>query len=131
MTEISKEVKTLFIIDAIVAFIYAFLYLIIPEAYAEMTDPPYFCPDTWRNYGATILAIAIFCLLAIKTAEWEQVKIFLEFGIVWLILMLCVGIYSLIAFPSSAEYLANAYLNNGVVTALIILNLIIYLREKK
>jgi len=39
MEEISNKAKILLIIDSIAAFIFTFLYLIIPEIYASLIDP--------------------------------------------------------------------------------------------
>lgn len=61
MAELSKETKLVFIINSLIAFIYAFLFLIIPEAYKQMSDAPdlIYSPITWRQLGASILILGI------------------------------------------------------------------------
>ena len=52
MAELSKEIKLVFIINSLIAFIYAFLFLIIPEAYKQISE----APDS-INWGPKNLAV--------------------------------------------------------------------------
>jgi len=44
MAELSKEVKIVFIINAIPCFIYAFLLLVIPDTYSQITEAAMYNP---------------------------------------------------------------------------------------
>ena len=133
MAELSKETKLVFTINSIIAFIYAFLFLIIPEAYKQMSDAPdlIFSPITWRQLGASILILGIGGVLSIKRDDWDKVKLFLEISIIWLILMLFINIWGMIAFPGTAAALANDIVAVIVLIVLILLNIWVYYRESK
>ena len=130
MTEVSKEVKVVFLINALFAFLYAFFFLIIPEIYLELSDTPdiLFSPVTWRQLGAAFLALGIFFVLAVKRADWEKVKLFWEFGIFFLISILIIGIWAAIAFPGSADYQETDRIDVLIPFMLSVLNIYFYYR---
>jgi len=133
MAELSKETKLVVMINVIIAFIYAFLFLIIPEAYKQMTNTPEltYSPITWRQLGASILVLGIGGVLVIKRADWDKAKIFWEISIIWLILMFIIEIWGMIAYPPSAIALANDVVATIVLIVLILLNIWVYYRESK
>ena len=131
MAEISKEIKIICVINAIIAFIYGFFYLIIPGIYRNMVDATYYDPTMWMDFGATCFVLGIFSLVAIKRAEWERVKMIFEIVILWLILILIVAIWTLVAVPGSATAQANTVFNIILIIAIIIYNSIFYYREQK
>ena len=133
MAEILKETKIVCIINAIIAFIYAFLFLIIPEAYKVMADTPdiIYSPITWRQLGASILVLGIGNVLIIKRADWDKAKLFWEIGIIWLIIMFILNIWGMIAYPGSATAVANDVVAIIVLIVLILLNIWAYYRETK
>lgn len=133
MAELSKETKMVFIINSLIAFIYAFLFLVIPEAYKQMSDAPdlIYSPITWRQLGASILVLGIGGVLSIKRDDWVKVKLFMEISIIWLILMLAINIWGMIAFPGTATALANDIVAVIVLIVLILLNIWVYYREEK
>jgi hypothetical protein len=99
MTELSKETKLVCMINIIIAFIYTFLFLVIPEAYKQMSDAPdlIYSPITWRQLGASILVLGIGGVLTIKRDDWDKAKLFWEISIIWLIIMLIINIWGMIA----------------------------------
>ena len=131
MAELSKEVKIVFISNAIPAFIYAFLFLVIPDTYAQITEAIMYNPISYRQIGGSILVLGIGNVLAIKRDDLEKAKIFWEVGIIWLILMLIIGIWAAFAFPGSAAYLAGTWIGNTVLIVLTVLNIYVYYRETK
>jgi hypothetical protein len=108
MAELAKEVKFLFIINAIPAFIYAFLFLVIPDTYAQVFEVAIYNPISYRQIGASCLILGIGNVLAIKRDDLEKAKIFWEIGIIWVILMLIIGIWGAFAIPGTAVF--NIYL---------------------
>ena len=131
MAELSKEMKIVLIINAIVAFIYGFFYLIIPDIYRNLVDAPYYDPGMWRSFGATAFALGIFSLIIIKRAEWEKGKMFFEFAVLWLIAVLILNIYSFITYPGSATSKANNAFSIVLLIVLVIYNAYFYYRESK
>ncbi|MFX0186568.1 MAG: hypothetical protein ACFE8A_02410 [Candidatus Hodarchaeota archaeon] len=131
MAEISKNMKIVIIINVIAAFIYGFMYLVIPEIIATLNDSPHFDPHMWRIFGGTAIALGIFAVIMIMRAEWESSKIFWEFAIVWLIIVLIINLIMTISVPRSAVNLASQWFDNVVVIVLIIVDIYFYLQEGK
>ena len=131
MAELSKEVKIVFIINAISAFIYAFLFLVIPDIYVQITEAAMYNPITYRQLGASMLILGIGTVLAIKRDDFEKAKLFWEIGILWVILMLIIGIWGAFAFPGTATAQADTWTGNTVLIVLTVLNLYVYYRETK
>ena len=133
MSEISKDVKIVFLLNAILALIYAFLFLVIPEIHAQNTDAinrGTFSSVSWRQLGASLLILGVGNLIAVKRAELEQTKIFWEMGILWLILMLGIGIWATVAIPfTTAASAVDSWIGNIILVVLAILNIYYYNRE--
>lgn len=123
MTEISKEMKIIFLINAIASFLFAFFFLGIPEIYATWTNEAYFSPICWRQIGGTLLIFGIFTLIALFRKEWEQLRLFYEFGIAFIIVLICIDIW--IAFYGLFDYTLI------VEIVLVAINIIFYIRERK
>jgi hypothetical protein len=123
VTEISKEMKIIFLINAIASFLFAFFFLGIPEIYATWTNEAYFSPICWRQIGGTLLIFGIFTLIALFRKEWEQLRLFYEFGIAFIIVLICIDIW--IAFYGLFDYTLI------VEIVLVAINIIFYIRERK
>ena len=123
MAEISKEAKIVLLINIIASFIFAFFFLGIPEIYAGWTNEAYFSPICWRQLGGTLLILGIFGIIALMRKEWEQVKIFWEFGIAFLIVLVCIDIW-IIAY-GLFDYTVI------VEIVLVVINIFFYIRERK
>jgi len=131
MPEVTKEIKIILLIDAIAALIFTFLYLVIPETYASLVDPLVFDPYYWRAFGGTLLVLAIMALIALKRAEVEQVKLMIEFAILWSVVILALNIWELIVLPLSPTYTQTTWFDSILLIVLIILNLYFYNRDLK
>ena len=131
MTEASKEIKIVLTINVIVALIYGFMYMIIPDITNKLTDGPYFNPHFYQLFGATCFALAIIALLGVKRGEWEDIKIIVELAILWLILVLIANLWSFAYMPYSAAAIANQWFDITVVIIFIIVDIWVYLRESK
>jgi len=131
MVEMSKNMKIMLIVDAIAGFIYGVFYLIIPELYSVIIDSTNFDPQFWRLWGATCFTFGIFCLIAVRRAEWENVKILVEFGILWLILALVVNFITIATVRLSWTAYASQWFDNIVIILLIAANCYLYLQESK
>jgi len=123
MAEISKEAKIVFLINAISLFIFAFFFLIIPEIYAEWTNEAYFSPICWRQLGGTLLLFGIFTIIALMRKEWEQVRIYWELGIGFLIVLISIDIW----------VVAHGLFDYTVIVEIVLLaiNIFFYIRERR
>ncbi|MFX0186114.1 MAG: hypothetical protein ACFE8A_00105 [Candidatus Hodarchaeota archaeon] len=131
MAEMSKEIKIVFIINAIVAFIYGCIFLLIPDLYESLTDSPYHNPALLRLWGGTIILLGIVALLAVMRGEWDNVKIFFEFAILWLIMVEILGLLTFTYVPYTAASLASQIMDMIVVAILLVMDIYFYLREEK
>ena len=131
MTEVSKEFKIVLIINMIVGFIYGILYVFLPETVSTINNSPYFDPHFWRLFGGAILAIAIAALLGIMKGDWDNIKLFFRFAIIFLIITALVNITSIIYVTRSATNLFFHWLDNIVIIGIAILDIFFYLREEK
>jgi len=123
MAEISKEAKIVLLINIIVSFIFAFFFLGIPEIYASWTNEAYFSPICWRQIGGTLLLLGIFGIIALIRKEWEQIRIFWELGIGFMIVLISIDLwiiaYGLFDYTVIIEFV------------LIAINIFFYIRERR
>ena len=131
MAELSKEVKIVFIMNAIPCFIYAFLLLVIPDTYAQVNEEAIYNPISYRQLGASILILGIGNILAIRRDDLEKAKLFWEIGIIWVLLMLIIGIWGAFAIPGTAAAQASTWIGNTILIVLLVLNIYLYYRETK
>ena len=131
MSEFSNKAKVLLIIDSIAAFIFTFLYLIIPEIYASLVDPLVFDPYYWRAFGATLLVLGIFGLRAAFLGKKEPALFMFEIMILWSIAILILNIWELLFLPISPTYTETTWFDSILLIILIVLNTYIYFQEKK
>ena len=90
-----------------------------------MSDAPdlIYSPITWRQLGASILVLGIGGVLTIKGDDWDKAKLFWEISIIWLIIMLIINIWGMIAYPGSPAAVANDIVAVIVLIVLILLNI--------
>ena len=131
MAEISKELKIVILINAIIAFVYGFLFVALTDMYLKLSDEIWPNPHLLRLWGGRILILGIFGFLMIKVAEWEKIQIFWEFVIIWLIMIVVLGFASFAYVPRSATALASAWLDTLVCLVLAVIDIYFYQREKK
>ncbi len=131
MAEISKEFKIMLIIDIIIAFIYGILYVFLPEIVYSMNDAPYFDPHFWRLFGGAILTIGIVAIYAFIKKEWNDIKSFVFYVLVFLIVIGIINITSAIYVTRSMTNLGFHWLDTILIILLAILNGFFYMRENK
>ncbi len=130
MVEITKRLKILLLINAIVGLIFAFLYLAISHIYLSLIQWPFYDPYYSWSFGGTLLILSIFTLLAIKRTEWEQIRIIFELVIAWQLTILILNIIGLILIPAPITSLISTWANNFLLIILIIANLYFYTKQK-
>jgi hypothetical protein len=128
MTEITKKLKILLLINAIIGLGFAFFYLVTPYYYLSLIDWPFFDPYYSWAFGGVFLILSSFILRYIKRNHWEQCKPVLEITIAWQLLILILNIISLIFIPTPIISIISTWIFNILFIILIGLN--IYFLQK-
>lgn len=131
MTEISKEMKIIVIINIIVGIIYGCLYFAVPDAISKYLDATYFDPHFMRLAGGTILVLTVSMILALIRGEWENVKPVLEVVMLWLIMTSIVIIIALVALPLSARQIPQFWFDAIICLILAGIDAFFCYREQK
>ena len=100
--EIPKALRIIWIISSIVCITFSFFYIVILEYYTTWSNYPYLDPIRGRAVGITIALIGIFSIIAVRKNEWESIKLFFEFVIVWIIGVASLNILALFFLPLGA-----------------------------
>ena len=129
MTEITKKLKILSIIDAIVGLSFAFFYLVAPYYYLSLIEWPFFDPYYSWAFGGIFLILSSFLLRSIKQNHWEKCKSVLEITIAWQMLILILNIISLIFIPTPIISIITIWISNILFIALIGLKIYFYRRN--
>ncbi|MFX0060448.1 MAG: hypothetical protein ACFE8J_19290 [Candidatus Heimdallarchaeota archaeon] len=131
MAEISKEFKIMLIVDIIVALIYGILYVFLPDFVYSTNDAPYYDPHFWRLFGGVILGIGIVVVYALIKKDWDDIKFFVFYVIIFLIITGIINISSALYVTRSATNILFHWLDNIVIIVLIVINAFFYVREEK
>jgi hypothetical protein len=131
MTEIQKFTKITLLIYAVGGFIFAFLYLVIPDIYIYgLTQWPFNDPVYFRMFGGTLLVLGLFALMAYFKKEWEEVKILFELALTWLIMVLIINILELALLSLPAMTFTNTIVNTIIVAIFSILGIYCCMKQK-
>ena len=129
MVEISKEVKIILYIDIIIASIFAFQYLVIPDII--FAGGTYYNPHMTHLWGGTVVVLMIGGLIGLKRGELETLKPVWEVLILWFIMTLIEDFAAFTFMPYTATEVARHWVNIIIVTALAVANIILYTRAVK
>ena len=115
-----------------------FFLLIIPEIYVELTDATllsYFNSNSLiaftyyiRADGIVVLSFGIFSLVAIKVNDFEKIKMYLEFAILWVNLAICLNIYGIV-FPATISGMQTMIMNLAIKAVIDVVYLYYYLKQ--
>ncbi len=131
MAELSKFLKIVLIINILAALIYGVLYLFIPEIYAVMIESPSFSLQFWRLWGVSCFILGIMGIIGLLRNDWIQLKILLEFSILWLIGMNILNLIYLFDPSHTVTSFTSEVMDVIIIFVLIALNIYAYLRENK
>ena len=126
MTEITKRLKILLLINTIIGLSFAFFYLIAPYYYLSLIEWPFFDPYYSWAFGGVFLILLSFLLRSIKRNHWEKCKSVLEITIAWQILILILNIISLIFIPTPIISIITTWISNIIFITLIGFNIYFY-----
>jgi len=131
MTEIQKFTKITLVLYAFGGFIFAFLYLVIPDIYIYgLSQWPFNDPVYFRLFGGTLLVLGLFALLAYFKKEWEEVKLLFELALTWLIMVLIINSLELMLLSLPAMAFTNTVVNTIIVIIFSILGIYCCMKQK-
>jgi hypothetical protein len=131
MTEIRKLTKITLLLDALAGIIFAFLYLVIPDIYIyNLTQWPFNDPVYFRLFGGTLLVIGLFSLMAYFKKEWEEVQLFFQFGLLWLLMVLIINSLELALLTLPAMSFANTLFNTILVAIYFVLGIYCCMKQR-
>ena len=131
MSEIQKFTKITLILYALGGFIFAFLYLVIPDIYIyDLTQWPFDDPVYFRFFGGTLLVLGLFALLAYFKKEWEEIKMVFELALMWLLMVLIINFLELALLSVPAIAFMNTMINTIIVTIYFVLGIYCWMKQK-
>ena len=132
MEEIPEPLKKILLINAIFAFISAFLYeTFFLTIILDIFGLPVFDRLYMGIFGGTQLIFGIFALLEVNRKEIKQVQLFLEILIAWQAITIIVNIYNGIILSSVPLPLIVIWVNNAIFLVLILINVYFYRKYRK
>ena len=126
MTEITKRLKILLLINAIIGLSFAFFYLVAPYYYLSLIEWRFFDPYYSWAFGGVFLILSSFLLRSIKRNQLENCKPVLEITIAWQLLILILNIISLVFIPTPIISIITTWIFNILFITLIGLNISLY-----
>jgi hypothetical protein len=131
MTEIQKLTKISLLLDVLAGFIFAFLYLVIPEIYIYgLTQWPFNDPIYFRMFGGTLLVLGIASLMAYFKKEWEEVKLLYELALMWITIVLIINIVELVLLPLPVMSITNTIVNSILLVIYLILGIYCWMKQR-
>ena len=73
--------------------------------------------------GGSLLVLGVFSVVGLIRKEFEYVRIVWELGILWLIVILCIDIWAMVAVAGSFDFTVI------IEAVLIAANIVFYIRE--
>ena len=132
MEEIPEPLKKVLVFNAILAFIFAFLYeTLFLNIIIENFGLPGFDRLYMGIFGGTQLIFGIFALLEVYRKEIEQVQFFLELLIAWQAITVIVNIYNGIILSHVPLPLLVIWVNNAIFIVSILINVYFYRKYRK
>lgn len=129
MSEISKKLKILLLINAIIGLSFAFFYIVVPYYYLSLIEWPFFDPYYSWAFGGIFFILSLFLLRSIRQNLYEHCKSLVEITIAWEMLILILNIITLTVIPIPITYILTTWIINIMFIVLIGLK-ILFLRKK-
>ncbi len=131
MTEIQKLTKIYLLLAVLAGFIFAFLYLVIPDIYIySLTQWPFNDPIYFRMFGGTFLVFGLISLMAYFKKEWEEVKLFFELALMWILMVLIINIFELAMVSLPAVTFTNTIFNNILLSIYLLLGIYSWMKQR-
>jgi hypothetical protein len=131
MTEIQKLTKIYLLFAVFAGFIFAFLYLVIPDIYIySLTQWPFNDPIYFRMFGGTFLVFGLISLMAYFKKEWEEVKLFFELALMWILMVLIINIFELAMLSLPAVTFTNTIFNTILLSIYLLLGIYSWMKQR-
>ena len=131
MTEIQKLTKISLLLDAIACFVFVFLYLVIPDIYIYgLVQWPFNDPIYFRIFGGTLLVLGLGSLMAYFKKEWEEIKLFFEVAMLWLLMILIINSFELALLPLPVMAFTNTLLTTILVAIYLVLGIYCWMKQR-
>ncbi len=131
MTEIKKITKITLGWYCVAGLLFAFMYLVISDFYFyTIVQWPYNDPVGLWISGGIMLILGITALMAIFKKEWEEIKLFFLFAIMWVAYMIIINIVAIaiLSFPETP--LMTLITNIILLTFNLVLGIICWMKQK-
>ena len=131
MTEIKKITKITLLWYGVAGLLFAFMYLVISDFYFyTIVQWPYNDPVGFWISGGVMLVLGITALMAIFKKEWEEIKLFFLFSMMWLAYMIIMDIVAIaiLSFPETT--LMTMITNIILLTFNLVLGIICWVKQR-
>ncbi|MFX1378639.1 MAG: hypothetical protein ACFFA4_06060 [Promethearchaeota archaeon] len=126
MENLTKNLKILLIINAIIGLGFAVLYLAVSHLYLSLIHWPFYDPYYSWAFGGIFLILSIFILITLKKNQWGKCKTVFEINIAWQIMFLILNITSLIFIQAPINSIITTWIYNIIFIILIVINIKFY-----
>ena len=131
MTEIKKITKITLLWFGIAGLLFAFMYLVITDFYAyTIMQWPYNDPVSFWSLGGSMLVLGITSLMAIFKKEWEEIKLFFLFSMMWLAYMIIMNIVAIVILSFPETPLMTMVTNIILLTFNLVLASICWIKQR-
>ncbi len=130
MTELKKITKIALLWYGVAGILFAFFYLVLTDLYVAMTQWPYNDPVMFWSLGGTLLIIGIASLMAFFKKEWEEIKLFFLFSMMWLLYFIIMNIITIALLGLPEMALMNQVMNIVLLTFNIVLGMICWMKQR-
>jgi hypothetical protein len=131
MTEIKKITKIVLVWYGVAGLLFAFMYLVITDFYFyTIVQWPYYDPVGLWISGGNMLVIGITAFLAIFKKEWEEVKLFFLFTMLYLVYMIAMNFVAIAILNFPETPLMTMITNIILLTINLVLGIVCWLKQR-
>lgn len=131
MTEIKKITKITLIWYGVAGILFALLYIVLTDFYifGIMQWPHDDLVSLWLS-GSTMLFMGIASLLAVFKKDWNEIKLFFLFAIMWLIGPIIINIVAItvLSFPETPRM--SMMMNIVILLFNLVLGVISWIKQR-
>ena len=131
MDEIPDPLKKILVINAIVMFIFGFIYIEPIYLILLLLDLPAFDPLYSWVFGGTLLILGIFAFIVVNRKDTKQIRLFLELLITWEIMIVFMNVFIGLRHVLIVLPLTFIWLNNAIFLVMIVINLYFYRKYRE
>lgn len=129
MTEVSKAFRIVIFAGGIMDILIGIMYLFFTDTFYALSGSPWYDPVFTSLSGVMLICIGSFVILAAIRAEWDQIRILIELGIVLLISITVLNLVHVFD-PAFADVINSSLLGAALTGGFGALFLIFYLKER-